>query len=48
MNSENSKASYINRLLLGLINKKNLRRGERSVALSNVSNYKAHIKTMTS
>ena len=37
MNSENSQTSHLNRLLLNLNDKIDLRRGEKRVALSNLS-----------
>ena len=39
MNSENSKTSELYVLILNLTDKVNLRRGEKSVALSNLSMY---------
>ena len=39
INSENSKTLYPHKLLLDLIDKIDLRRGERRVALSNLSIY---------
>ena len=39
MNSEDSKASDPHRLLLNLTNKINLKRSDKYVALSNLSNY---------
>ena len=39
MNSENSNTTHPHRLLVNLTDKKDLRRGEKSVALSNLSIY---------
>ena len=39
MNSENSKTSHPHRLLLNLTDKMDLWRGEKSIALSNLSIY---------
>ena len=39
INSENSKASDPHRLLLNLPNKRNLKRKDKYVALSNLNNY---------
>ena len=39
MNSKNNKASYTHKLLLHLTDKSDLRKGEKNVALSNLSIY---------
>ena len=48
MNSENSKTSDPHRLLLNLTDKLNLKRNDKFVALSNLSNYQTQKNTKKS